>query len=124
MFDIANLPYWIFLAAGILLFVVSISIGGEDELDGDGFDIPILGWLGIGQVPLMLLLAADLSLWGLFGWVATAVLGVPGSPLDWLVFVTTGGVSVFLGVRSPGPWAASFSPVLVKTPAAIAWWDV
>ncbi|USR92488.1 YqiJ family protein [Phormidium yuhuli AB48] len=113
MFDIANLPYWIFLAAGILLFVVSISIGGEDELDGDGFDIPILGWLGIGQVPLMLLLAADLSLWGLFGWVATAVLGVPGSPLDWLVFVTTGGVSVFLGGAIARPlgrlFFASFS---------------
>lgn len=113
MFDLANLPYWIFLAAGILLFVVSISIGGEDDLDGDGFDIPILGWLGIGQVPLMLLLAADLSLWGLFGWVATAALGVPGSPLDLAVFVISGGVSVFLGGAIARPlgrlFFASFS---------------
>ena len=98
MFDLANLPYWIFLVAGILLFVIAISIGGEEDLDDDGdFIVPVLGWLGIGRVPLMLLLAADLSLWGLLGWIVNVALNLPKSPLDTLIFIATGIVSVLLG---------------------------
>lgn len=113
MFDFANLPYWIFLVAGIALFVIAISVGGEDDLDADGFDIPVIGWLGVGRVPLLLLLAADLSLWGLLGWVANVALGVPKSPIDVLLFIVTGGVSVFLGGALARPlgrlFFASFS---------------
>jgi len=98
VFDLANLPYWIFLVAGVLLFVVAISAGGEDNLDSDGdFDIPVLGWLGLGRVPLMLLLAADLSLWGLLGWIVNVALNLPPAPFDTLVFLVTGIVSVFIG---------------------------
>jgi len=36
LFDLANLPYWIFLAMGVLLFlVVIVSGGGDDDLDLD-----------------------------------------------------------------------------------------
>ena len=93
LFDLANLPYWIFLGMGVLLFLlVIVSGGGDDDIDIDadvdldvdldvdadfGSDtdtdadgeggIEILGWLGIGNAPLILLLATDCSLLGLFG---------------------------------------------------------
>jgi hypothetical protein len=78
LFDPANLAYWIFLGMGILLFLFVIFSGGGDG-DGDGdaeFDAEadgefsfgqILGWIGIGKAPLILILAIDLSFWGVFG---------------------------------------------------------
>ncbi|MGJ5629045.1 DUF1449 domain-containing protein [Nostoc sp. CALU 1950] len=83
LFSPANLPYWIFLGIGVLLFLFMIisGEGGQDidadvdvdaDLDADsnselGFG-QFLGWVGIGKAPLILLLATDLSLWGLLGW--------------------------------------------------------
>lgn len=104
LFDLSNLPYWIFLGMGVLLYVfVIVSGGGDDDLDldadadldvdadldGDGnpFDLDtdadadgnfsaaqVLGWLGIGKAPLILLLATDLSLWGVLGWMLNVAL--------------------------------------------------
>jgi hypothetical protein len=87
LFDIVNIPYWIFLAMGVLLFVVVIiSGGGDDDLDLDAdadLDVyadvdvdasgnfrflEVLGWLGFDKAPLVLLLATDFSLLGLIGW--------------------------------------------------------
>lgn len=78
LFSPANLPYWIFLITGVILFLWMIFTGGESELDAD-IDLDVetdsnfsfgkfLGWLGIGKIPLILLLAIDLSLWGVIGW--------------------------------------------------------
>ncbi len=78
LFSPANLPYWIFLGMGVLLFLFVIISGGGDadadtdaefdaDTDGDLSFGQALGWLGIGKAPLILLLAADLSLWGLIG---------------------------------------------------------
>ncbi|MBE9234561.1 hypothetical protein IQ227_00550 [Anabaena aphanizomenioides LEGE 00250] len=63
LFNPANLPYWIFLITGILLFLFMIMLGGESELDADtDLDIEInidlsfgrfLEWAGIGKVPLI-----------------------------------------------------------------------
>ncbi|NEQ99767.1 MAG: YqiJ family protein [Cyanothece sp. SIO2G6] len=135
LFSIENLPYWIFLGAGTLLFgLVIVSGGGDDDVDADidtdldldadidvdmdaGIDVDadidadldadvdapsgrvpgfaeadpgpdgeaiagsgftpldILGWLGVGKAPIILLLALDLCLWGLLGWMATVILG-------------------------------------------------
>ena len=37
LFSLANLPYWIFLVAGVLLFLfVILSGGGDDDMDADG----------------------------------------------------------------------------------------
>jgi Protein of unknown function (DUF1449) len=92
LFNPANLPYWILLGMGVLLFlfVIASGGGGEDidvdadvdvdvdaDLDADaGFDFAqAMGWLGIGKSPLILLLATDLSVWGVLGWMLNVVVG-------------------------------------------------
>ncbi|MDJ0798704.1 MAG: DUF1449 family protein [Calothrix sp. MO_167.B12] len=92
LFNPANTTYWIFLGIGVLLFLFVIVSGGTDEdidvdsdvdvdadvdFDGEGnFNLGlVLGWAGIGKAPLILLLATDLSLWGLFGWMLNVWLG-------------------------------------------------
>jgi hypothetical protein len=96
LFDLANLPYWIFLGMGVLLFIgVIVSGGGDDDLDLDSdadIDTDIdadadgdtdgstsfgqaLGWLGLGKAPLILLLATDFSLWGFWGWMLNVAVG-------------------------------------------------
>ncbi|MBW4654591.1 MAG: YqiJ family protein [Kaiparowitsia implicata GSE-PSE-MK54-09C] len=107
LFDLVHLPYWLLLGMGILLYVIIIAAGGGDDLDADAaIDIEadadldsiesldmdadadggefgaaqILGWLGVGRAPLMLLLATDLSLWGLLGWMGNVFLaGLPST---------------------------------------------
>lgn len=99
LFDIVNLPYWIFLVMGVLLFLVITISGGDDDLDLDidrhvdlelshnprgryaattaerKFRVDlILSWLGIGKSPLILLLATDFSLLGVVGWMFNVVL--------------------------------------------------
>lgn len=117
LFDASNLPYWLLLGMGILLFVlVIVSGGGDDDLDLDAdadVDADISGtnpldldtdasdfgltqalaWLGIGKAPLILLLATDLSLWGMIGWLLNVfVVGAIGSVLGGLA-----GGAVLLG---------------------------
>ena len=119
LFSLTNLPYWIFLSTGVVLFLfVILSGGGGDDdmdlgtdleveadldsdlgsipvdLDGEGFDpTQALAWFGIGRTPLILLLAMDLTLWGLVGWVFNLSLGqiIDRPPIGWLA------VGVFLG---------------------------
>ncbi len=93
VFNLAHLPYWILLSVGVLLFLLVIFSGGEDsdievegDLDIDGAEadfsgIEVLGWLGLGEAPLLLLLAIDFTLWGLSGWVLNLLLGIPGGAL-------------------------------------------
>lgn len=98
LFDLSNLPYWVLLGIGVLLFIfVIVSGGGDDDVDADAdldmdadgpldFDADtdtdgelsigqFLGWFGIGKAPLILLLASDLSLWGVLGWFGNVVIG-------------------------------------------------
>ncbi|MBD2613347.1 DUF1449 family protein [Nostoc punctiforme FACHB-252] len=92
LFSLNNLPYWIFLGMGILLFFfMIISGGGGEDFDIDA-DVDVdadvdadsnhelgfgqfLGWAGIGKAPLILLLATDLSLWGVLGWMLNVWIG-------------------------------------------------
>ena len=102
LFNFANLPYWIFLGAGILMFLFVISTGlGEENIDIDTDNavesLEILGWLGIGQVPLILLLATDLSFWGLIGWTLNLILGIPHGIFGGIVFMASMILSLFLG---------------------------
>lgn len=128
LFDSANLPYWIFLLLGIVLFVLVILGGGGDEemdldgefdLDGDFSPAQLLGWLGFGRAPLFLLLATDFSLWGVVGWILNVVVGnITGSIPDrfWglggILFIVSLVVSLAIGrpiARLLGQAFASFS---------------
>lgn len=112
LFDSANIPYWVFLGMGVLLFLfVIVSGGGDDDVDIDtdvdtdaDFDLNglFLGWIGIGKAPLILLLATDLSLWGLFGWMLNVWLGgilnqVPSGGWNFIVLILSMSLSLFTG---------------------------
>jgi|GEM_PF-498542 len=142
LFNSANLPYWIFLIMGVLLFLlVIVSGGGDDDLDLDAdvdvdanvddgglhFDtdtdtdanfnpLLILGWLGFGKAPLILLLATDFSLLGLIGWMLNvslaSILGnIPKGFLAGVVAVVALVISLLAGsliARPIGKIFASF----------------
>lgn len=120
LFNPANISYWIFLSMGVLLFLlVIVSGGGDDGLDvdsdvdvddldihtdagGDFSFVQVLGWLGIGKAPLILLLATDFSLWGVFGWMFNVWVGdttgkVSGVFLGYTVLFVSMLLSVFMG---------------------------
>jgi hypothetical protein len=92
LFNPANLPYWIFLGMGVLLFVfLIISIGGDGDVEyDDDIDVlnfeQLLGWTGIGKAPLILLLATDLSLWGIVGLILSS----------WAISLSNGNLSGFI----------------------------
>lgn len=115
LYDRANLTYCLFLVMGVLLFLLVI-VGGLQDDSGD-FDtdadidtetdidlsfLPILGWLGIGKAPLLIVLATDLSLWGLYGLILNVVLGsltrqIPSGFLGTVVFVGSLFAALFSG---------------------------
>lgn len=135
LFNLANLAYWIFLAIGILLFLLVIFAGGGDDdlgvdsdvdidmnLDADmdadvhtGLDLDthleveeefstleILGWLGIGKAPLLLLLAIYFSSWGVTGWLinvifATVTGSIPSGLFAGGVLILSLIISLFIG---------------------------
>lgn len=127
------MPYWILLGSGVLLFLLMLSVGGDDDLDVEtsevlGLDgespemdvnwgiVPLLAWFGIGKVPLLLLLATDLFLWGLVGWVGNAIaaqlLGqIPTAflGLGGLVFVGSGCCALWLGSMITRPIGRIFA---------------
>ncbi|MEQ8754046.1 MAG: DUF1449 family protein [Coleofasciculus sp. G1-WW12-02] len=118
LFNLLNLPYWIFLGMGVLLFlVVIVSGGGDDDFDFDvdadadidvdtGGDFAMgsmFGLLGVGKVPLILLLATDCSLVGLFGWMMNvAIANVTGTIPTGLLGGVVGGASLVLSLFCGG----------------------
>lgn len=137
LYNLANLPYWILLGLGIALFLFVIASGGGDDdldLDADGdwwdvdadaevdgdFDfsvIHILGWLGVGKVPLILLLATDFSFWGLIGWMLNVfVAGFTGKipthffGIGGLILVASLISSLFVGSWISRPIGKLFAP--------------
>ncbi|MGK7934276.1 MAG: DUF1449 domain-containing protein [Xenococcaceae cyanobacterium] len=135
LFNSANLSYWILLGIGILLFLlVIVSGGGDDDFDidadadvdvdadidtdGDFGTGQILGWLGLGKAPLVLLLAIDLSTWGITGWFLNVIIGsvIGYIPLQFfglggIILITSFSFSLFLGsliARPLGKIFASF----------------
>jgi len=147
LFNLANLPYWLLLGTGVLLFLIVIfSGGGDDDADfdtdadldvdadldadldmdlgadlgdsdldldlggGDGLSLgQVLAWFGLGRAPLLLLLAIDLSLWGLGGWMLTVAVGsLAGAPPSGLV---AGGVLALSGVVALGLGSVIARPV-------------
>lgn len=132
LFSIANLPYWIFLGMGVLLFLfVIVSGGGDQDIDIDAdvdADLEVetdsefsfgqaLAWIGIGKAPFILLLATDLSLWGVLGWMLNVWLsgifnGVTSGFFSSIVLLGSLVISLFAGgliARPIGKIFAEFS---------------
>ncbi len=125
LLNLANLPYWIFLGMGILLFGFIISGGWGDEdlnfdLDADAevefSDIELWQWFGIGQAPLLLLLAIDFSLWGVLGWLLNLIIAnflgeIPTTFFGWggVIFISSMVSAVFGGSLLAKPLAKIFA---------------
>lgn len=122
LFHPTNLPYIIFLGLGVSLFLLVIFSGGLDneaELDADADldvdanlnfgSLEILGWLGIGKAPLILLLATDFSLWGVTGWILNVVLGIPTGIFSGFVLIGSMVVSLFFGSLLSHPLGKMFA---------------
>lgn len=60
----------VFVSAIVLMLLIgavqAIGIAGDFDLDIDG-DANLLGWLGVGRLPLLMLLAIFLALFGMIG---------------------------------------------------------
>lgn len=116
LFNSANLTYWIFLGIGIILFLfVIFSGGGEDQdidpdvecdtdVDADAEFAPlmVLSWLGVGKTPILVLLAIDLSSWGLIGWILNVAFGnitgkIPTGLWAGIIFIASFVISVWFG---------------------------
>lgn len=136
LFHPANLPFWLLLTLGLLCLSFILLSGGEDDSAGLGSDSEVdlnldldleadgeappgalqyLGWLGLGQAPLLLLLGIDFSLWGVLGWgfnVVWAQLagGFPQGFAAWLVLLLPGGLSLWIGRLLSRPLGAMFKP--------------
>ncbi|MBD2185206.1 DUF1449 family protein [Planktothrix sp. FACHB-1355] len=140
LFNPVNLPYWIFLGMGVSLFLLVIfSGGGDDDLDldadadvdvdadagslhfdtdadgnGDFNALQILGWLGFGKAPLILLLATDFSLLGLIGWMLNVAIGniwgiAPKGFLAGIVALLALVISLFVGSAIARPLGKIFA---------------
>ncbi len=85
-----NLPFAVALVVMIMIGAVeAVGLGASAahvDLGADGAGGDLLGWLGIGRVPLLMLLVVLLALFGLIGLAiqqfADALIGSPLSP--WL----------------------------------------
>lgn len=126
LLSLDNLPYWILLGVGLLFFLIILGSGiaeadadvdAEADLDadaGDGDDLEtggnlalaLLGWFGIGKAPLLLLLAFDLSVWGLLGWMLNVWVGTLFGQMP-TGFLTAGVlIGSFVAASSIGGWVA------------------
>lgn len=133
LFDFANLPYWLFLGMGVLLFLFVIGAGyGDSDIDADGDadvepgvnsgsghdldwdSLTVLRWLGVGKAPLMLLIAIDLSILGVLGWMLNVLLGnwlgnIPAGFLGGVVLLSSVIVSLFAGSLISRPLGRIFA---------------
>ncbi|MES2339732.1 MAG: YqiJ family protein [Pseudomonadota bacterium] len=87
----------VFVAAIVLMVLVgvvqAVGLGGDVDVDADA-DLDALSWLGVGRVPMMVLLVVFLAAFGLIGLVGQQlILGATGALLSPLVAIPTAGVA-------------------------------
>jgi hypothetical protein len=121
LFHPINLPYWLFLGVGLLCFALMFfsgegegdedsgweldaDLGGESEGESSALPLQLLGWFGVGKVPLLFLLAMDFTVWGISGWLFNVLLmQITGNlpthlfGLGGLVFLSSMILSLWLG---------------------------
>ncbi len=86
----------LFSAAIVLMMLVgllqAVGLGGDFDVDADT-DVDALSWLGVGRVPLMILLVVFLASFGLIGLVGQqVVLGMTGAFVAPLIAVPAAAV--------------------------------
>jgi len=105
--------------------IVIFALRGEDDLDldsdididmntdidigGDFSPLEVLGWLGQGIAPLILLLAIDFSFWGILGWMQDVALGNPSGLLAGAVSIGSMVVSLCAGSLISRPLGKIFA---------------
>jgi hypothetical protein len=84
---------------------MDMDVGAGLDLDthlgeeGEFSTLEILGWLGIGKAPLMLLLAVYFSSWGVTGWLFNVIIGtITGSIPSGLLAVGVLTISLILSL--------------------------
>jgi membrane protein implicated in regulation of membrane protease activity len=96
----ANFPFAVALTVMLLIGVVeALGLGASAvhlDIDADAHAGDLLGWLGVGQVPLLMVLVVFLAAFGLLGlavqqavgpfplWLASAIAGVVALPVTGL----------------------------------------
>lgn len=80
---------------------IDVDADIDTDIGGPGV-LSVLSWFGFGQAPLMLLLATDCSLWGLFGWmfnvwVGAIIGGIPTGLFGGIIFVGSGAIALYIG---------------------------
>ena len=74
----------------------------DADADSNLSPLVILSWLGLGKTPILILLAIDLSTWGLIGWILNVSLGnltgnIPTGVLGGIIFMASFMMSIWLG---------------------------
>ncbi|MEL7038753.1 MAG: hypothetical protein AAFO04_24550, partial [Cyanobacteria bacterium J06592_8] len=90
------------------------DLDGEVDADSDFTPFKVLGWLGFGQAPLLLLLATDFSLVGLWGWMFNVIVGeltgtLPSGGLTALISITAIILGLSLGSAIARPIGQLFA---------------
>ncbi len=106
------LLYWLFLIIGAVDLEFLDSLVPDVDVDeGGGVFGPLLHWLGIGSVPVMIML----SFFIFFGWaislIANAAVNADGSPIVGLLLLLPNlAVSLFLAGLIARPFGRLFKP--------------
>jgi hypothetical protein len=101
---------------GVLGIDTNADVDLDEDLDVEenGGFIQILAWLGVGKVPLLLLLAIYLSVWGLIGWIINSTTGtvigkMPGGLLRYAIFFFSLIISIAIGKTIATPLGKMFA---------------
>ena len=101
--------------AGTSLLDFEADADTDVDTDVDGGDdfnpVVLLGWFGVGKAPLILLIALDLCLWGLLGWMLNVAIApllfIPGVDLG--VFLISLIIALLLGGQISRPIGRVFA---------------
>ncbi|GAY23364.1 MULTISPECIES: OB-fold-containig protein [Sphingobium] len=105
----------VFVSAIVLMLLIgavqAIGIAGDFDLDIDG-DADLLGWLGVGRLPLLMLLAIFLALFGMIGLIGQhLLLDLTGAMLPPLIAAPA---ALIASLPSTGLAARRLAPLLPR----------
>ncbi|UXC90496.1 YqiJ family protein [Sphingobium sp. RSMS] len=104
----------VFVSAIVLMLLIgavqAIGIAGDFDLDIDG-DADLLGWLGVGRLPLLMLLAIFLALFGMIGLIGQhLLLDLTGAMLPPLIAAPAALIASLPATGLAARWLAPLLP--------------